>query len=784
MTMLCLALAFAFSGSGAGSAGDPYVITNCTQLQEIEDEVDAHYALGNSINCAATGDESSIWDAEGFDPIVNFAATFDGRNFTVSNIFINKTGVNNVGPFGSVVNNFDIVLKDVGMTSVTVIGRDYVGGLLGYGPIPPQSLTLDNVYTTGTVTGRYHIGGLIGGVYYYTDIVNSYSTADVDGVHEVGGLVGLSGYVTITNSSTTGAITGSSHTVGGVAGYCYMCTFTNISASGAVTSQGDRVGGLLGYLGAGTITNSIASATVQGANKVGGLIGEGACNGCTPGSNIARSYFTGSVNGTNYIGGIIGYGGETNIDNVYNTGTVRGTLAVGGIGGWLWYSDYGGGGFDNAYNTGSVTGTNDVGGLIGQAGYTDIDDSYSSGTVTGINNVGQLIGNNSPWGSSESTTTTSYWHNASDDATNCVGDDPISGCQSNMVASDYHKGAVSSKAPFSAWDFTGVWYERASGPGLRAFLASLVPTPTLSSSISVSSSSVAQNATFTLTATISCSQANCNSVVIQVDPLQTSAGLALLQQFLLALLTSAIFVAGVYTKRRGQTATEYLIITAVVIIIALIVVGTLGGIPGIGGSVDKQANDAKLKTQDVAVISYSITETGLTMKVQNNKPNNIRITAIKAGGTSLVSANIPKTLGPGEAATISSSSLSSFTGGSDETGNRYELTFTITYTDLNTQGQYTIGNNSAIYLVGDYSSGGSGVTYKGILDNTSSPGEAFYIQGEPATFDCATIDVGSSCEKTFTINASGSPGDYIFYTIATSSNAATSESNRLTVTIS
>ena len=34
--------------------------------------------------------------------------------------------------------------------------------------------------------------------------------------------------------------------------------------------------------------------------------------------------------------------------------------------------------------------------------------------------------------------------------------------------------------------------------------------------------------------------------------------------------------------RKGQTSTEYLIILGVVIVVALIVVGALGGIPGIG----------------------------------------------------------------------------------------------------------------------------------------------------------------------------------------------------------
>ncbi|KXK27366.1 MAG: Bacillopeptidase F precursor [candidate division WS6 bacterium OLB20] len=42
----------AFSGSGSGTELDPYVITDCTELQEIDDELDAHYVLANDIDCS------------------------------------------------------------------------------------------------------------------------------------------------------------------------------------------------------------------------------------------------------------------------------------------------------------------------------------------------------------------------------------------------------------------------------------------------------------------------------------------------------------------------------------------------------------------------------------------------------------------------------------------------------------------------------------------------------------------------------------------------------------
>ena len=40
--------AYAFSGSGSGIEGNPYFITTCSQLREIDDDADAYYELGGN----------------------------------------------------------------------------------------------------------------------------------------------------------------------------------------------------------------------------------------------------------------------------------------------------------------------------------------------------------------------------------------------------------------------------------------------------------------------------------------------------------------------------------------------------------------------------------------------------------------------------------------------------------------------------------------------------------------------------------------------------------------
>ncbi|MHC4455659.1 MAG: hypothetical protein ACYS0I_01000 [Planctomycetota bacterium] len=42
--------AWGFSGSGSGTEGDPYVITDAYELQEMQDDLGAWYVLGNNID--------------------------------------------------------------------------------------------------------------------------------------------------------------------------------------------------------------------------------------------------------------------------------------------------------------------------------------------------------------------------------------------------------------------------------------------------------------------------------------------------------------------------------------------------------------------------------------------------------------------------------------------------------------------------------------------------------------------------------------------------------------
>ena len=264
------------------SAADVQIST-CTDLQNIRNDVSGNYILMNNIDCSAT----TTWNGgAGFIPIGNlsrqFNGTFNGNNYTISNLYINREDEIFVALFGG-ANNYNIM--NVGLLNVNIKGLQYTGGLIGNG----VGGSISNSYVTGNVDGYwdfidygYATGGLIGES-WGGNTSNSYSTATVTGFDYVGGLVGavLNGG-NILNSYSTGNVNGE-----------------------------ERVGGLVGDFDfGGLISNSYSTGNVNGYWVVGGLT---AINW----GNISNSFTTGNVNGNGnrYTGGLVG----SNIGTISNS---------------------------------------------------------------------------------------------------------------------------------------------------------------------------------------------------------------------------------------------------------------------------------------------------------------------------------------------------------------------------------------------------------------------------------------------------------------------------------
>ncbi len=137
--------------------------------------------------------------------------------------------------------------------------------------------------------------------------------------------------------------------------------------------------------------------------------------------------------------------------------------------------------------------------------------------------------------------------------------------------------------------------------------------------------------------------------------------------------------------RKAQAATEYLIVLAVVIIIALIVIGVMGGIPGIGAGARGRASAAYWSTADIAIPSYANSATtGWSINVKNNIRNTVTITALTIDGDAPAVGVLPLTLAAGGTGSISITATPACTA-----TQAFSSGVEITYTDSATGASYT-----------------------------------------------------------------------------------------------
>jgi hypothetical protein len=250
--------------SGEGTEEDPYIITTCQHLQNMKENLTAHYELGGNVNC----DVAPFNIGEGFEPVGSmgsvFFGTFNGKGFTISNLFINRPSTSNVGLFGVTIYS---ALQNLRLENIVVNGGSNTGALAG---VSEESVIM-SVIVSGNITGENVVGGLVGfGIF---EMFNSSSSASVIGASLVGGIVGYIESSTIDSSSNFGSVTGTS-----------------------------SVGGLVGHFEGGIIRNALSIGDISGVFSIGGLVGSH-----LEYSQLLNSYAVGSIVGTSSIGGLIGH---------------------------------------------------------------------------------------------------------------------------------------------------------------------------------------------------------------------------------------------------------------------------------------------------------------------------------------------------------------------------------------------------------------------------------------------------------------------------------------------
>ena len=290
---------------GTGAPATPYTIADVYGFQGIASYnlLGGNYLLVNNIDASGTVN----WNAgAGWMPIGTtpgdyrpFFGSFNGGNFTLSNLTINRPSTDYVGLFG-IVNNASSSLSNFGLIGGTIRGRNDVGSLGGN----LTKVNVSNVFATTNVIGS---GVAIGGLY---------------GEHDTG---------TVTNVYATGSVaSGTGGNVGGLTGY-ESGTLSNAYASGAVSSAGILTGGLVGY-SSGTLSNVYATGSVTSTQQyTGGLVGFQQGDG----GPITSAYATGRVTGTTSVGGLVGQSGTITNSywDSYSTGQAQASGSVTNVSG-------------------------------------------------------------------------------------------------------------------------------------------------------------------------------------------------------------------------------------------------------------------------------------------------------------------------------------------------------------------------------------------------------------------------------------------------------------------
>ena len=229
-----------------------------------------------------------------------YTGTFDGKEYTVSGLKIDRPGAEYQGFFGR-----------IGKNSST--------------PATVRSLTVE-----GSVKGREYVGGIVG-QNYYSLVENCISRVEVEGTGsaaEVGGVAGynLSGTLTACYATAKVSGGGNSANVGGVAGYNLSGTLIACYATGEVSGSetGARVGGVAGGNNQGTLIACYATGEVSGSGNnanVGGVAGY------TYSSTLTACYATAKVSGSGNnanVGGVAGGNYYGTLTACYATATVSG----------------------------------------------------------------------------------------------------------------------------------------------------------------------------------------------------------------------------------------------------------------------------------------------------------------------------------------------------------------------------------------------------------------------------------------------------------------------------
>lgn len=331
-----------------------YTISTCQQLQDMRNDLAGNYRLANSIDCS----DSINWnDDQGFLPVGSspdvFNGTFDGRGYTISNLYIDaendfdSSTATGVGLFGVAASNsiHSFTLKDASVaaafaySSLTEFTEKYsdVQGTIGTGGVVGVLATAgEGVYditvVDSDISGNVVTGGVIGVQVPLIGLIqdDTYMTtlnAEVTNVRTVRGNV--FGYI------ISGGVIGTNIVLGGFEGLPTFGKPVGLAMDGLSSSasvKGLISGGVNGAsISIDTLVVTYANTVVQFGEELSGddfERGVGIIGDTTPHITLSNAESTGSVDACDisplgYHGGLIGAGAGVKITNSTSSGPVR-----------------------------------------------------------------------------------------------------------------------------------------------------------------------------------------------------------------------------------------------------------------------------------------------------------------------------------------------------------------------------------------------------------------------------------------------------------------------------
>ena len=286
-------VASAATGTGIGAPANTWAAYYAKPYDTVAAEGVSSGA--NKLTC--NGVTVNLWTM-----INSFSGTFDGQNYTISGVYVNRTDdVNNIYCKGGLFDTISGTVKNLKMENGAVFGK---GALARNAKGNLENIDIDMLVMGIKDGSAQNTGGIAG---------------DIQGT------------LTATNLTFRGVVCGTTdvgYAVGGIAGYL----------NGAVTMEKCvNYGEVFG----------VAGNTDTDNTGVGGICGKTYANNAKINLCINRGTI-GMLSAHNNVGGICGYNLGAKITNCYNTGTVSGTKAVGGLVG------YNNASVSSCYNLGKV----------------------------------------------------------------------------------------------------------------------------------------------------------------------------------------------------------------------------------------------------------------------------------------------------------------------------------------------------------------------------------------------------------------------------------------------